>query len=1235
VKKQSFISRLTSALKGDSSAQLVKDIFRPIEKSQPQLAIDLASFCISGEPAAALAQARALQVAEAESLFGPIASTRWYSWNFKENASSIARVTLIHHYSQEKTAEPLLLIRIYRALAELLSNKIEKHAGDDFPDWLHLLITDWLYHQQERTYPPVKRRLKSPPLNLEQLRAICTHEDLDQTCWLPYYIERHKVSSYWGYDKVIATFDTLQGLRDFLLQNRDHLQNRLYPALSAAGKSNCLRILSEQKLCEAFAAFIARQAVASSKTVRNEAKRQLTGLPAALYRSEIEHALVNGNASERKAAAEFIGCTLGSEGQSLLQAALEREKSKSVASAIEIALGGTEINRETDTETTLDIPDYEKPNLSNRVSDEVIETLHRKIEELQEKQRQSEAKTAWEKDLRKEILGLSRNDAVKVVRVMNGEGWEQFNWHSVNRFMNDSNLFAHPSIDLINVLRLLGKPKQNNNRRPDSIQYGPLPMWLPKSSGRLKDLRALDDALKILGWPEDTIEQEILHLHWGRSLLFRTLPKEGVWPFFAQHAETLTAAIAAHGAGKVNWEGISMDRVLEVLACFPTPPGQVRASLLHLALSEGKTYRQRAQALLHELPGIEEKIASGLKSTAQESRINATRWLQRLASPQALTPLREALAKESREAVRATLLSALESLGEDISAYLNPETLLKEANKGLKKRIPKSLEWFPFDALPQLQWQDGEVVDPALLKWWVIIANKLKDPGANELLLKYLQRLSEPSRQILGLHLLRAFIAQDTLTPSVAEADSTAAAKAPGLLQQWQRWTKYDWGKEYQHKTLEDAHAAIRAEVLSTYLGSAIQSKGILSLCAYAPGADVVELVRAFMKEHYTRRAQIEAMLKALAQGDDSHVIQLLLSVARRYRTRSVQATARTLVDEIAERNGWSQDELADRTLPTAGFDEQGEQTLDYGSRQFTLSLDDKLKPLLKNPEGKVIKSLPAPRQADDPAQVKEAKAGFSACKKELKQVIQATSSRLYESMCSGRIWPLEDWKRYLLRHPIGNRLIQRLLWIQEAEGQPVAFRPTEDGALIDTEDEEVTLDRRAGVRLLHRTLLSDQEAEAWSAHIKDYGVDPLFEQIGRPVVSGEGRLEGNSLDLYQGYLSDSFTLRGLFTKLGYQRGEAEDGGFFYYYQKEFASLGLRAVIQFTGNCLPEENVAAALTTLGFTRLSSERQWFNEQDQVRLKEVPPILLSEVLADYKALADKSGGYDAEWQKKIPW
>lgn len=128
----------------------------------------------------------------------------------------------------------------------------------------------------------------------------------------------------------------------------------------------------------------------------------------------------------------------------------------------------------------------------------------------------------------------------------------------------------------------------------------------------------------------------------------------------------------------------------------------------------------------------------------------------------------------------------------------------------------------------------------------------------------------------------------------------------------------------------------LKNEVLRRYLGSAISDKGMLALICGIEGHVAVSVLRNYMRDHYQRRAQIEAMIDAVASSNDPIIIQLLLSLSRRYRTASVQEKARHLVTQIAERNGWSADELADRTIPTAGFDDTGTLVLEYGERIFT-----------------------------------------------------------------------------------------------------------------------------------------------------------------------------------------------------------------------------------------------------------------------------------------------------------
>jgi hypothetical protein len=250
----------------------------------------------------------------------------------------------------------------------------------------------------------------------------------------------------------------------------------------------------------------------------------------------------------------------------------------------------------------------------------------------------------------------------------------------------------------------------------------------------------------------------------------------------------------------------------------------------------------------------------------------------------------------------------------------------------------------------------------------------------------------------------------------------------------------------------------------------------------------------------------------------------------------------------------------------------------------------------------------------------------------------------LYESMCAGRLCPSEEWRDYLYRHPIVGRLVQRLVWLEvSADGQSQRLlRPTEDGSLIDMEDDEVELAADSKMRLAHGSLVSADEAQRWIVHFKDYKVQPLFPQMIRTLPNlsqlqvGSTKVDAGSpaqqITDRTGYLSDSFTLRGVFTKLGYQRAAAEDGGFFCQYNKDFTSAGVRVAIEFSGNCLPEENVTVALKSLGFEKLNIRSY---NQRMMALDDVPPVLLAEAYADYHAVAAACSGFDADWEKKIPW
>ena len=316
------------------------------------------------------------------------------------------------------------------------------------------------------------------------------------------------------------------------------------------------------------------------------------------------------------------------------------------------------------------------------------------------------------------------------------------------------------------------------------------------------------------------------------------------------------------------------------------------------------------------------------------------------------------------------------------------------------------------------------------------------------------------------------------------------------------------------------------------------------------------------------------------------------------------------MVESVAARKGWTATELADRTIPTVGFNEHGELPLDFGERTFKVVIDDGLKPALQNDEGKVIKALPKPRESEPAERVKEAKADFSQAKKDLKQILSDCSHRFYDAMCAQEAWDAKLWQDCIGNHPLAGRLAGRLLW--QCNGE--CFVSGDDMAL------------EGQVTVAHGALLSDEDKAHWQAHFKDNDIKPLFEQLTHTAASfEEGATSNND---FEGWLGEIFKIRGPLVKRGYLAGEIEDGGLFRYYFKPFVTLGLRAVIHFSGNHYPEQNVAAALLGLSV-------QCLHNGETVPLADVPPVLLSEAFADYKAAADKADGFDADWQQKIPW
>ena len=147
----------------------------------------------------------------------------------------------------------------------------------------------------------------------------------------------------------------------------------------------------------------------------------------------------------------------------------------------------------------------------------------------------------------------------------------------------------------------------------------------------------------------------------------------------------------------------------------------------------------------------------------------------------------------------------------------------------------------------------------------------------------------------------------------------------------------------------------------------------------------------------------------------------------------------------------------------------------------------------------------------------------------------------------------------------------------------------------------------------------------------KEEKIEPLFNQLDRPVLASTA---GVAIEDRTGHIIEAFKLRSIAQRLGYERAQAEDGGWFTQYIKPFGGIGINAVIEFTGSPLPEENRAVALIEAKFVR-ARKGQRSGYGTQIALKEVPSVLLSEVWNDFHQIADVGRGFAADWRSRVAY
>jgi len=1024
--------------------------------------------------------------------------------------------------------------------------------SDKVPGWFGALLTDVVWTiERERLVLLAERLVEDRPAwDARRLVSLLEGEgvegaDIPSILFLASYSDVTDRSSW---VKHAAPAD-LPGVTEYLTRNASALPGSLMQALSLDEQRNVLRhMAASAPWAAAGAHLIAVLSVGTSKQLRRKAIDMLGDLEPAVRAEGLAPVLAKAPAYRSSELVEFLTSASGGDDLLVQAAAVNRKLADLItrtrARHHAISPGAEE---------PIELPPF--PPLEMGPSAAPIKAELRPVLERMAN-RADGRRYSWIHRQMRELLEVMDDLLDALVSVADGKSDRPpvlLNLFNTFWFVQHA-----PSLTLAHALRLHAVEKRAWCWRT-----------LEHYAGPRTDPRAIENLMARLGLAADAAER----LGGFHGYIFNAVDPEVSWPWYAEHLEVLRKSLT---------DTETAPRALEIIEAFPRIPAELLPVIAEIAVGSSKVNRPLAQAALRSHPRVRELAEQGLAARTVEGRVSAAAWVGSLGRAASVPAVRTALAKEKKEVVRAALLSALGRCGGDARELLSPEVLGAEAVKGLTGGIPASLTWFDMEALPAATWADGSRVDPRIIQWWVVLAEKLKNPSGRGLIDLYLSLLEPADAAALAAHVTRSWMVKDTHRPSAA------------------------------HRR--------------TYTSSAMADKGLLAFAVRMEGGELAGLVRSYMRDNPSRRAQFEALVHALHANSSPEALQVLLSIARRHKMSSVQRTAEALAQEVAEERGWSAEELADRTIPTAGFSDDGLLHVSYGPREFMGRLTPDFRIELADSAGKTLKSLPAARSGEDGDAVKAAKKQLTAARKEARAVLTLQSGRLYEAMCAGRTWPVPEWRRHLVSHPLVGRLVTRLVWlmIPADGGEQVAFRPAEDGALIGIDDAELDLSDDAAVALAHRTAVSADQAAAWQAHMADYEVTPLFDQLSA-TLPNTARGQKVLIDL-QGHVTDTLTLRGAATTRGYRRGAVMDGGTFDTYIKDFASANVTAVLSFTGSWVPEGNMACAIIGLSFACQGQE---------IELAAVPSVLLAECYADYKAMA-ALGPFDPQWQKNAsPW
>lgn len=400
-----------------------------------------------------------------------------------------------------------------------------------------------------------------------------------------------------------------------------------------------------------------------------------------------------------------------------------------------------------------------------------------------------------------------------------------------------------------------------------------------------------------------------------------------------------------------------------------------------------------------------------------------------------------------------------------------------------------------------------------------------------------------------------AWIPEDML-PGVRFADMTE--KAPAVVIRYILSEYLCLEEPYKvkacDKIVEQLHAPDFQQMMENiYLfwkenGAEAKKKMIMvPYCIYGSDTQILRLKTQLKDWAEASRGAIAAfVVNAIAMNGGSVALVMIDGISVKFPNNQVKNAAKAAFTFAAKALEIPEDELSDKIVPTLGFNQAGEKVLDYGPRNFTVTLmPDFSLSIFDNEKQKTIKSMPSPGANDDEVKATAAKKEFSELKKQIKATVQSQTNRLEKVLMNGRRWTVASWNKLFVENPIMHRFATGLIWgVYDGDKLTGTFRYMEDGTFNTVDEEEYTLPEQASITLVHPIELAEDVLSGWKEQLDDYEIVQPIPQLTAPIIVLEEKdTNGNKITRYNGSIVKSGKISGMAKKHNMVRGEVWDAG--------------------------------------------------------------------------------------------